>query len=144
MQIFNFKSENTIKTLGLGWSPADDAFSFECRLSKEPTSKLTKRRLLSEISKVFDPLGWLAPVVTKLKLIFQKVWIEVKEWEDEVSAESLTEWIKIRTDLENINQCTVPRWIGSGEKGVIELIGYCDSSEKAITCVYYTCCTNKR
>lgn len=73
-QSFNFKYPESTKTLALRWNPQDDQFSFQLKLNSTSSKPLTKRLLLSEISKVFDPLGWLAPVTTKLKLLFQQVW----------------------------------------------------------------------
>ena len=35
---------------------------------------VTKRQMLSDISKIFDPLGWLSPVTIQLKQMMQKTW----------------------------------------------------------------------
>lgn len=55
----------------------------------------SKRSLLSDISKVFDPLGWLSPVTTKLKLIFQNVWQLKIEWDEKLPGDICTEWKKV-------------------------------------------------
>lgn len=65
----------SIKALGLKWSPIDDCFSFKNPVSSNRDS--TKRTLLSEASKLFDPLGWLAPTVIIAKMLFQKLWIAI-------------------------------------------------------------------
>jgi hypothetical protein len=89
--IFNFKVDNITKTLGLRWNPSEDTFTFKCKVP-QLTGKLTKRALLSEISKLYDPLGWIAPFITKLKIIFRKVWKEPSEWDQYVSDSLYTEW----------------------------------------------------
>lgn len=57
--------ENTVKTLGISWNPATDEFKYKVVLSEGPTT--TKRKLVSEIAKIFDPIGWLSPVVLRQK-----------------------------------------------------------------------------
>lgn len=37
-------------------------------------NKFTKKEILSKISQIFDPLGLLGPVITKAKLIMQRLW----------------------------------------------------------------------
>lgn len=53
-----------MKTLGIAWNPNSDTFTF-C-LPKPQTNdaiQLTKRLLLSEIARIFDPLGFFGPVL---------------------------------------------------------------------------------
>ncbi|XP_028169944.1 uncharacterized protein LOC114359669 [Ostrinia furnacalis] len=52
----DFKSSENRKTLGLRWNPTSDTFSFKNIFQQETTDNtITKRQLLSEISKIFDP-----------------------------------------------------------------------------------------
>uniref|UniRef100_A0A2H1VXK6 SFRICE_020879 n=1 Tax=Spodoptera frugiperda TaxID=7108 RepID=A0A2H1VXK6_SPOFR len=134
--VFNFKTENTQKTLGLCWNSREDKFTFQCTIS-EVNKKQTKRRLLAEISKLFDPLGWLAPVSTKLKLLFQKLWDGNLQWDDEVPDNIHAEWCKIQADVRAINSCEIPRWLNCGQKQKMELHGFSDASMDAYACVIY-------
>ncbi|XP_011884048.1 PREDICTED: uncharacterized protein LOC105571185, partial [Vollenhovia emeryi] len=54
-------------TLGLRWNPVGDylAVAINARTLRE----FTKRRVLSETARLFDPLGWLAPVVVQAKVL---------------------------------------------------------------------------
>lgn len=136
-QAFDFKYPESTKTLGLQWNPQHDLFSFQIKLNPASTKTLSKRKLLSEISKVFDPLGWLSPVTTKLKLLFQRVWLHDVQWDTELPEEFSTEWQKTRVDLQKINNINVQRWLKTQENDEIELHGFCDSSIKAFACVIY-------
>lgn len=55
----NFDHDNMVKTLGIQWIPISDQFSFKVNVT--PFDKVTKRIILSESARLFDPLGWLAP-----------------------------------------------------------------------------------
>ncbi|KAG7299296.1 hypothetical protein JYU34_016216 [Plutella xylostella] len=136
---FDFRHEESMKTLGLRWHPKEDVFSFELKCdSKSTKTKPTKRSLLSEISKLFDPLGWLSPVTTKLKLIFQSVWAYDLQWDSQLPENIEKEWIKIQQTLIAINDIRLPRWLQTNGSDVIELHGFCDSSTKAYACVIYS------
>lgn len=47
--------------------------------------RLTKRTLLSDIHKVFDPLGFFAPVLIKGKIFLQQLWQLKTEWDTALS-----------------------------------------------------------
>ncbi|XP_041986627.1 uncharacterized protein LOC121738548 isoform X1 [Aricia agestis] len=133
---FYFKQPESTKALGLRWNPKSDIFIFhpiEIRTDDAPT----KRQLLSEISKIFDPLGWLSPVTIKLKILFQETWKTELTWDQTVPRDIALEWNNIKADLPHISQFKIPRWIRTQESDVIELHGFCDASTKAYACVVY-------
>jgi hypothetical protein len=142
---FTFKhKESTTKTLGLKWNPKEDQFTFQ--MKNDVTAipiKHTKRSLLSEISKIFDPLGWYTPLTTKFKLLFKQTWLSNIQWDDELPSEIKTEWDKLRTELHYINDFKIPRWYQTGECDNIQLHGFSDSSTKAYACVVYCKVKNK-
>ncbi|XP_063831773.1 uncharacterized protein LOC135080978 [Ostrinia nubilalis] len=139
---FNFKQAERAKTLGLSWDPQQDKLSFDMKIDQS-TNEDTKRSLLSHISKLFDPLGLLAPLSTKLKLLFQNVWLSDIKWDDSLPKEIQTEWISLKDDIiTNINKITINRWLQTTECDTIELHGFCDASTKAYACVIY--CKVKR
>lgn len=134
---FEFKQQESTKTLGLKWTPSNDQFSFDIKILPSPNNQITKRMLLSEISKVFDPLGWLSPVTTKLKLLFQSIWQLDLRWEDILPQNINQEWNQSKLDLQDINKTHIPRWLNCQENDTIELHGFCDASTKAYACVIY-------
>ncbi|XP_068972383.1 uncharacterized protein [Bombus flavifrons] len=55
----------TFKTLGVIWNSFDDSILYSVKIN--PTaSRVTKRTISSEIAKIYDPLGLLAPVILPL------------------------------------------------------------------------------
>jgi hypothetical protein len=60
---------STLKTLGLFWNPTSDVFQVTVP-DEIMNIELTKRNILSVISKIYDPLGLVSVVVIKAKLLF--------------------------------------------------------------------------
>ena len=58
----------SVKTLGVIWSASTDQFSFSAVLLVGNII-LTKRKFLSKISTLFDPLGFVTPFVVKAKIL---------------------------------------------------------------------------
>jgi hypothetical protein len=58
--------------LGINWDRYTDVFSFKPPYVSENID--TKRSFLRTLASVFDPLGLLAPLVFKGKIIFQNIW----------------------------------------------------------------------
>ncbi|XP_072400437.1 uncharacterized protein [Diabrotica undecimpunctata] len=69
---FYFGSSEASKVLGLYWSANKDVFSMKVVLPQ--VTKFTKRLILSEIAKIFDPLGVISPLIIKAKILLQSLW----------------------------------------------------------------------
>lgn len=66
------------KILGLRWSSVTDKFSYNFKMQNLPSSDVfTKRQVLSIIAQIFDPVGFLSPVIMKAKCFLQILW---KSW----------------------------------------------------------------
>lgn len=130
------KTEDNIKkTLGIYWIPHQDSLTYQVKLS--PQQRITKRTILSEIAKIFDPLGLLAPIIIKAKLLMQELWLNQISWDEEVSPETADKWGKFQQELQIVENITIPRWINYKHDGHIELHGFCDASEKAYGAAIY-------
>lgn len=66
------EERETTSVLGLHWSPTVDEFIFKLSpIETKPT--WTKRQVLSEIGKLYDPNGFVAPFIMAAKLIIQQI-----------------------------------------------------------------------
>lgn len=65
-----FSTDNQLKVLGLLWLPAEDVFTFT--INSEPR-KCTKRIILSTIARLWDIMGYVAPVSLLSKLIVKSL-----------------------------------------------------------------------
>ncbi|XP_066585612.1 uncharacterized protein [Prorops nasuta] len=124
------------KVLGIYWDHGDDSFRF--RASPSHIGVLTKRILLSENAKIFDPLGWISPIVITLKQLMQSTWLFKLSWDEEIPEPIQSKWLKCYEQLRDLQTLRIPRWTGqSFTIGKRELIGFCDASELAYGAVVY-------
>ncbi|XP_065072517.1 uncharacterized protein LOC135696908 [Ochlerotatus camptorhynchus] len=130
---------NTIRTLGLIWNPLEDYFAFFVQPISEHTSS-TKRMVLSDIGRLFDPLGFLGPVITAAKLVMQNIWRLGLNWDEELPEELLQEWTTFRQQLPVVNAMHKQRCVIPENAVRIELHGFSDASMRAYGAVMYTRC----
>lgn len=126
--------EPTIKTLGIGWNFQRDVFKISVSLAFP--EKMTKRTLLSFAAKIFDPLGWLAPVTVRAKLLIQELWRENIGWDEPVSQKIYEAFLKLRMDLNKLKDVEIPRGY-EAEADDFQLIGMCDASGRAYGAAMY-------
>ena len=69
----------------------------------------TKRGVLAQISKVFDPLGLYLPVTNKGKFFMRDLWAAKLEWDDVIPEEKLKKWSPHCTDLNSLATIVFPR-----------------------------------
>ena len=62
-----FSKDYQVKALGMFWKPNQNIFVFKAAL--ERPKMLTNRNMLSQIAKLFDPHGFISPVVFKFKML---------------------------------------------------------------------------
>ncbi|XP_066585496.1 uncharacterized protein [Prorops nasuta] len=140
----NFNSENfneTSKVLGISWNTSSDSFQFI--ISPSSITKLTKRMLLSENAKIYDPLGWISPFTIVLKQIMQSTWLLKLNWDDEVPEPIQSKWMSYYSQMCELTKINIPRWNGQlSAADKLELYGFCDASNVSYSAVVYAKFTN--
>ncbi|GBM33620.1 hypothetical protein AVEN_203665-1 [Araneus ventricosus] len=107
---FNYcEKQSTVKTLGMMWNNCEDAFLFDISFSS--TTEFTKRDVLSQIAKLFDPLGHLGPVISKAKIFLQRLWLLRIDWSQKLPSEIAQEvFIHCnKSKVAPIKSVTIPR-----------------------------------
>ncbi|XP_073811753.1 uncharacterized protein [Musca autumnalis] len=132
----DFEDHSSAKTLGVRWNALLDEFYFKVIHFPED-SIYTKRVVLSHISKLFDPAGWLAPIIILAKIIMQRIWMDKTEWDATISTESLNLWTTFQEHYPLINNIRIPRWINYTPDADVQFHGFCDASERAYAAVLY-------
>ncbi|XP_063384763.1 uncharacterized protein LOC134670879 [Cydia fagiglandana] len=131
------KLEATNKILGLTWSRTSDEFVYAVQLPPM-SAPVTKRKVISDISKLYDPQGWIAPSIIKAKIFIQKLWLAGIGWDEELPQPLLQEWTKYREDISDLTQFRLKRWVYyKADAKLVELHGFCDASNSAFAAVIY-------
>ncbi|XP_070518810.1 uncharacterized protein [Cardiocondyla obscurior] len=122
--------------LGLQWFPVTDSFCFKVQLANNAT--FTKRQILSETARLFDPLGWLVPIVIRAKTLLQSFWLKKLDWDQPLPAEDQDIWKTFRNKLPEIEKISIPLWINTPAINYkVDLHGFSDASQKAYAAVVY-------
>ncbi|XP_050555834.1 uncharacterized protein LOC126911643 [Spodoptera frugiperda] len=126
------------KTLGLGWCNSSDELHFKTNLNIDvDVSQLTKRKILSFISQIYDPLGLLAPVIITTKILIQKLWLYKIGWDDPVSSDLACLFSKIVSSFQYLPQIRVPRHVTTKHVQYLQLHIFTDASQDAYgACAY--------
>ena len=125
------------RAMGLQWDMESDRFIFDGVLKDKPT---IRRGILSLVSSVYDPLGFLAPVVLPSKKLLQDLCREKLGWDDpigEVEREGWENWKGKLPSLAGIavNRCL--KLINFEELKYSEPHDFADASQLAYGTVSY-------
>lgn len=131
----SLQSDESIKVLGLAWHVASDSYNFTVNRADVPI--VTKRLVLSHIARIFDPLGWIAPVVIAAKILMQRLWKCAVDWDSPLPADIVVLWTEFYDALPALSSLSIPRWLGTSPSVKTELHGFSDASCKAYACVIY-------
>jgi len=100
-----------------------------------------KRHVFSDVSRIFDPLGLMAPILIQFKTIFQKLWNINLDWDGPLPTKLADNWLKRWAVLDTLQKFQLPRFVANHSDN-IELHGISDASTKANAAVVYSRVTN--
>ena len=101
-------SLHPIKTLGILWQAAKDAFTFKVQPPDNYYSFM-KRNFLSKVSTLFDPLGFLAPLIIRAKVLLQDLWTAGQDLDDPFGETLVCRSRNWFEELPEFAQINVPR-----------------------------------
>ncbi|EAL58245.1 SD27140p [Wolbachia endosymbiont of Drosophila ananassae] len=128
------REEEAVKVLGIYWNSIDDQLMYKTCLTSNPNC--TKRQILSDVARIFDPLGLLSPIVVQFKIMFQQLWLLDLGWDTKLPPNIAEPWLKCRADLDTLKRLRVPRFVPNREDS-IELHAFSDASTKAYAAAVY-------
>ncbi|GFU26835.1 integrase catalytic domain-containing protein [Trichonephila clavipes] len=129
------KDDQPVKILGIAWLPNVDKFTLTITVNE--TEVWTKRKVLSEVAKIFDPLGWLAPSVVISKIFLHELWSHHLSWDEEIPDSLARQWRTFQEQLPLLTNIKIPRCILIPQAIDVQVHGFCDSLEKAYCAVIY-------
>ena len=106
--ILNLPSEQLPieRVLGVQWSVGLDCFRFSIILKDQP---LTRRGVLATVASVYNPLGFLAPLVLRAKTILQEICNKDVNWDEPLPEEVRPRWERWKRDLLHLDELQIPR-----------------------------------
>ena len=125
------------RSLGVAWDMTTDTLTFNIPETQKP---FTRRRVLSTINSLFDPLGFLAPVTVQGRILLRELVSQGTDWDAPLSDEKFMKWKKWQDSLQELNKLNIRRTYASfslTRAQSIELCVFSDASAKAIAAVAY-------
>ena len=100
------------KVLGVQWDTSEDVISFDFVKAVATVSDVeTKRTLIQQAARIFDPLGLIAPFTLAAKLLFQRCWAAQLEWDEPLPADINAEWLQWCSQVEALKGIKLPRLV---------------------------------
>ena len=130
-------NESDLKVLGMTWDAKKDVMALQNPKSQKVNVIITKRQVLKEIASVYDPLGFLCPVILRGKVLLQLLWKKHLDWDDVLDEDAKSKWLDIRSDLENVSNVEIKRCIRNKDNVRNYLVCFCDASTVAYACSVY-------
>jgi hypothetical protein len=96
------------RSLGMSWDVATDCITY--RVSDD-IKAFTRRGVLSTINSLFDPIGFVAPVVLQGKLLLRDMMNkdEALDWDDPLPPQYSTRWEAWSSSLYHLENLKIPR-----------------------------------
>ncbi|GFQ90768.1 glucose dehydrogenase [Trichonephila clavata] len=108
----------------------EDTFMYKLNLQEVPVT-ITKRTVLSFISKLYDPLGLLQPIIIKTKMMIQKIWLLKIDWDQNLPRQEIENFQRYVAELHQLKDLKIPRCILLKDSVAVQLIGFADASAQA-------------
>jgi len=103
----------------------------------EDVTRPTKRSVLSFIARLFDPLGWLSPVIVRATIFLQRLWNAKVDWDEAIPEHLASCWREYVGEVQSGAQFSIPRWFGTSTHSLIELHGFADAPTDALGAAVY-------
>ena len=115
------------------WNYVTDEFSFKVKLdllrmtdrSIHLGVKMTKRTLLSQVARFYNPIGFAAAFVIRAKISMQELWQIGLDWDDELPDDVQERWIQLFKEMQELDKIRFKRCLVPSE-----------SSELPVLCVF--------
>ena len=75
------------------------------KLENKPShvQKMTKRMILSQVARIYDPIGFAAAFIVRAKIGMQRLWQLGLDWDDEVPLAVQETWISLFQEIKELD-----------------------------------------
>lgn len=127
--ILNSDVNDHARVLGTAWKPLEDTLIYKVSLNfsrkrkgvhigpdlhvtdipKMIPSSLTRRMVLSQVMRIYDPLGILCPFTLRAKVYLRETWALKLGWDETLPDCMYRRWIQFFSQMYEIEQLSYPR-----------------------------------
>ena len=126
------------RALGVQWCVQSDSFGFRIVISSKP---FTRRGVLSTVSSIFDPLGFIAPFTLFAKKLLQDLCCHKDlDWDDDIPEDYRSKWMGWCAELPVLEQFHIERCLKPPDFGPVvsrQLHLFSDASTMGYGCAAY-------
>eukprot|EP00057_Strongylocentrotus_purpuratus_P002646 XP_003724934.1 PREDICTED: uncharacterized protein LOC100891637 [Strongylocentrotus purpuratus] len=135
------------KVLGSVWDNSKDVFSYRVKIDMQEYSEgkpegewsLSKRKILSQIALVFDPLGFVAAFLIRAKIGMQSLWEKGYDWDEMLPEADQKWWIDFFKEMKELDEVKFERSLTPSTTVIDHSMPciFADASQNAFgACVY--------
>ena len=130
------------KVLGVVWNATEDSFKFKVKneaIEGLNSTKLTKRSILSQVARIFDPIGFASAFLIRAKIGLQDLWRQGFEWDEDLPSAVEQKWIALFREMKELNKVSFPRSLSPHQSAEHRptLCIFADASQEAFgACAY--------
>ena len=150
---------HTVGLVGLVWDPERDVISLDIKplfFGKPRCGKLpqlvegdigealqgnfSRRTLLGKVAAVYDPLGMVTPITSRLKLDLHQLCAEKLDWDDRVPDKYLATWVRNIEDIQSLKTIEFRRSLihPDSVNNQLDVIISADASKTTSACCVHT------
>ncbi|XP_055936577.1 uncharacterized protein LOC129966192 [Argiope bruennichi] len=134
------QEDRKVPVLGLLCNLPKDTISLDLKsLMKEDKGPITKRKILSTVHRIFDPIGFSCPVTLEPKSLLQECWKLGLSWDAELPLLITERFERWKMKLPKLNDLEIPRCVREdfAEDSKFSIHVFCDASQSAYaTCIF--------
>ncbi|VDP41051.1 unnamed protein product [Schistosoma curassoni] len=128
-------NETSKRTLGIEWNVRTDEL---CSKVHEFYGNPTRRNILSYVASIFDPIGFVAPIILPAKVVSQDTCRQKLDWDAELPIDCQAKWNIWCRHIKELDHLRIPRCLKPGfEPSSAQIHCLADASELAYGVVAY-------
>uniref|UniRef100_A0A1I7W6R0 DUF1758 domain-containing protein n=1 Tax=Heterorhabditis bacteriophora TaxID=37862 RepID=A0A1I7W6R0_HETBA len=93
IQSVDLANNQVPKVLGIPWDSGKDEILLRCLLPEKES--VTKRTVSQQLASIYDPIGFLVPLLLKAKVFLQSLWATDYAWDSPLQNSHRTRWLEI-------------------------------------------------
>ncbi|XP_011858752.1 PREDICTED: uncharacterized protein LOC105556279 [Vollenhovia emeryi] len=132
-----FTRTDCVGALGIIWTPTQDTLRLRAVPTLTSLDSPTKRTILSDVARLFDPAAWAAPALVGAKILLQDLWTTGLDWDQRLPPPLEERWRRFAAALPDLEGLRIPRWTGVSDLSSVQLHGFSDASERAYSATVF-------